>query len=94
MWEKYAKRFRQPVAARTPEPEFAEPEFFSFPDVTIPTLPPLRVDRVDVALGDTVSYKGNTITVSRGGRVVGRWAWLGRLLFLSVVMSFSCFITV
>ena len=95
MWQKRAERFRRLVA----DPEFVGPQPFPFPDFptlstfhtfpTIPTLPPLRVERVDVALRDTVSYRGSTITVSRGGRVIRRWAWLR--LFVSFLSGHFIF---
>ena len=84
MWHKHAERTRRLVA--TPALELGEPEFIPFPDrPTISTIftfstpirptlppPPPRVLREDVTLRDVVTYRGNTITVSRGGEVVRR----------------------
>ena len=79
MWHKHAERIRRQF--RAPVPEQREPELIPFPDYptistfpTRPTLPPRppQILRVDVTLRDVVTYRDNTITVSRGGEVVRR----------------------
>ena len=72
LWHEHAERIDRQVAAPEPGEHYSFPGPLTSPTLSMVHLPPHspRVMRVEVDLRDVVTYRGNTITVNRGGEVV------------------------